>query len=185
MLDDKISKDAEERMKKAVEALHREFSTIRTGRATPTLLEKITVEAYGSTMGLRDLANISVPEARMLVIHPYDKSIMGAIEKAIQKSELGIHPTNDGNVIRLIFPPLTEERRRDLVKVIRKKTEDGKVALRNIRRDAMEQLKALEKKGASEDEVKRAQDGIQKLTDRFIKEFDDILAAKEKEIMEI
>jgi ribosome recycling factor len=110
---------------------------------------------------------------------------MGAIEKAIQKSELGIHPTNDGNVIRLIFPPLTEERRRDLVKVIRKKTEDGKVALRNIRRDAMEQLKALEKKGASEDEVKRAQDGIQKLTDRFIKEFDDILAAKEKEIMEI
>lgn len=186
MIDQKIFSSLEERMKKAEEALRKDFLSIRTGRATPALLDRIMVESYGAQTPLKHVASISVPEPRLLVIQPWDKSLISAIEKAILKSDLGINPANDKNVIRLVIPPLTEERRKELVKVVKKKAEEGKVALRNIRRDVMEELKALEKSGtASEDEVRRAQDQVQKVTDKFIKEFDDILSAKEKEIMEV
>ena len=181
-----IFKETEERMKKALEVMKKELASIRTGRASPALLEHIKVEAYGQPMPLKQIGNVSVPEPRIIVIQPWDKSQLGAIEKAIQKSDLGINPTNDGTVVRLVIPALTEERRKDLVKMVRKRAEEGKVALRNVRRDTMEELKKEEKDGrASEDEVKRAQDQVQKLTDRYIKEFDEALAVKEKEIMEV
>lgn len=183
MIDTAVFEEAEKRMTKTLEALQRDFSGVRTGRATPALVERIPVEAYGQEMPLKQLASISVPEPRLLVVQPWDKSQLGAIERAILKSDLGIHPTNDGVVIRLAFPPLTEERRKDLVRMVRRMAEDGRVAVRNIRRDAIDEVKKME--GIREDEVHRAQDQIQKLTDRFTGEIDRALEIKEKEIMEV
>ncbi|MBI2266382.1 MAG: ribosome recycling factor [Armatimonadetes bacterium] len=178
--------NAEEQMKKEIEYLKHEFTTIRTSRATPALLDKIQVEAYGSPMPLKQLANISAPEPRLLIVQPYDKSIHDAVMKAIQKSDLSVTPQTDGNLIRIVIPPLTEERRKDLVKIIRKKIEEGKISVRNVRRDANEDLKKNEKEGTvSEDQSRRMQDQVQKLTDRYVKELDNLFAAKEREIMEI
>lgn len=176
----------EEKMKKSLETVKREFQTIRTGRASPAILDKISVEYYGTLVPLKQIANVSVPDARMLLVQPFDKSSVGSIEKAIQKSDLGLNPAVDGSVIRLPIPPLTEERRRDLAKLIKKKVEEGKIAIRNIRREFNDDLKSMEKeKKLSEDETKKAQEQIQKITDKYIREFDEALAAKEKEIMEV
>ena len=186
MIDQMFYADLEDRMKKTVEALRREFTTVRTGRASPALLDRVTVEAYEEQMPLKQVANISIPEARLIVIQPWDASLLGAIEKAIQKADIGINPNNDGKIIRLAVPALTEERRRDLVKVIKKKAEESKVAVRNIRRDAMEELKAFEKNGsASKDDVHRAQKEVDKVTDKYVKELDTATAGKETEIMEL
>ncbi|WP_210432955.1 MULTISPECIES: ribosome recycling factor [Carboxydothermus] len=181
-----ILKEAQDHMQKAIEVLKKEFATMRVGRATPALLEKVVVEYYGTQMPVNQLATISAPEPRLLVIQPWDKGALGAIEKAILKSDLGITPTNDGSVIRLAIPPLTQERRQELVKVARKKAEEARVAIRNIRRDANDRIKDLEKdKVISEDEGKRGQDEVQKLTDKFIKTVDELLKAKEDEILSI
>ncbi len=177
---------AETKMKKSVEALRHHLSAIRTGRASPALVEHIHVEYYGSDMPLNQLANVSVPEPRMLVIQPWDQGAIKAIEKAIQHSELGINPTNDGRIIRLGIPPLTEQRRRDLTKLVKKEVEESKIALRNLRRDAQNDLKKLETdKQISSDELKRAQDRLQELTDRYTREMDQVGAAKEAEVMEV
>ena len=185
MLDPKIISDAEERMKKSVEVFKKDLLGIRTGRATPAILDRVQVEAYGSTCPISQVANITVPDPRSIVIQPWDKSVLGSIDKAIQKSDIGIHPVNDGNIIRLSIPPLTGERRKELTKVVRKKAEEGKVSLRNIRRDVNDELKKQKKvSSASEDEIKTATDKVQKLTDKYIKVFDEIAASKEKEIIE-
>ena len=181
-----VLKDAEHRMAKAVEAAQHDFSTIRTGRANPVILEGIQVDYYGSKLPINQLAGISAPEPRLLVVTPWDKGAITAIEKAITNSDAGLTPQSDGNVIRLQVPYLTEERRKDLIKVLHKKTEDHKVAVRNVRRDANERLKDLEKKHEiSEDESKRAQDQIQKLTDKYIEQIDELAEAKEAELMEV
>lgn len=185
MIDQKLFTDAEDRMKKAFEHLKKDFVSIRTGRATPALLDRIHVDAYGSQMLINQVASVTSPEPRLLMITPYDKSVMGAIEKAIQKSDLGINPTNDGTAIRLVLPPLNEERRKDLVKQVKKRTEEGKVALRNIRRDAVEHAKKAKDAGASEDDIKRAEQQIQKITDKYIADFEHALTVKEKEILEV
>lgn len=178
--------EAEERMKKAVEVLRKEYSSMRAGRATPALLDKILVDYYGVATPVNQMANISVPEPRLLVIQPWDKSVIAAIEKAILKSDLGLTPNSDGTVIRLAIPQLTQERRNELVKVAKKKAEETRVAVRNIRRDANEQLKEFVKeKAISEDEEKRGEEEIQKLTDKYVKEVDHVLEHKEKEIMEV
>ena len=185
MLDPKIISDAEERMKKSVEVFKKDLLGIRTGRATPAILDRVQVEAYGSICPISQVANITVPDPRSIVIQPWDKSVLGSIDKAIQKSDVGIHPVNDGNIIRLSIPPLTGERRKELTKVVRKKAEEGKVSLRNIRRDVNDELKKQKKvSSASEDEIKTATDKVQKLTDKYIKVFDEIAASKEKEIIE-
>lgn len=185
MIKDIIS-DAEDRMKKSVEHLSKDLASLRAGRANPAMVEKITVEYYGVNTPINQLANITVPEARLLVIQPWDKSIIADIEKSIMKSDLGITPSNDGNVIRIAIPQLTEERRKDLVKVVKKRAEEARVAVRNIRREANDMLKSSEKdKLISEDESKKGVDEVQKLTDRYIKNIDTILQAKEKEIMEV
>ena len=177
---------AETKMKKSVEALRHHLGAIRTGRASPALVEQIHVEYYGSEMPLNQLANVSVPEPRMLVIQPWDQSAIKAIEKAIQHSDLGINPTNDGRVIRLGIPPLTEQRRKDLTKIVKKEVEESKIALRNLRRDAQNDLKKLETdKQISADELKRAQERLQELTDRYTREMDQVGAAKEAEVMEV
>jgi len=181
-----IISESESNMKKTVEVVKKEFASLRAGRATPALLDKIMVNYYGTPTPINQLANISVPEARLLVIQPWDKSSLPEIERAIMKSDLGIPPTSDGSVIRLAIPQLTQERRADLMKVIKKKAEEGRVAVRNIRRDTNEQLKAAQKEGKlSEDELKRSQDEVQKLTDRYIKEIDSLLSTKEQEIMQV
>ncbi|MEW8977261.1 MAG: ribosome recycling factor [Symbiobacterium sp.] len=181
-----IIKDAEERMKKAVELFRQDLAGMRAGRATPALLEKVRVEAYGSPVPVNNVATIEVPDPRTLVIKPWDRSLIKAIERAINASDLGLTPVNDGVVIRLNVPPMTEERRKELVKVVHKRTEEQRVAIRNIRRDANDQIKKMEKdKAISEDESRRAQDEVQKLTDRYIKESEQVMAAKEKEIMEV
>jgi ribosome recycling factor len=180
-----VIQNAEERMKKAIEALKRELSSLRAGRATPSLLDKIQVDYYGTPTPLNQVGTISTPDPRTLVIQPWDKSVLDAVEKAIQKSDLGLTPNNDGNIIRINIPPLTEERRTELVKMTRKYGEDAKVAVRNVRRDANDEIRKLEKGELSEDESRRLQDEIQKLTDRYVKEVDQVLAAKEKEIMEV
>lgn len=186
MVDQSLMKNMEEKMQKSIDVFKKEITTIRTGRATPALLDRIQVDAYGSMMPINQLANVSVPDARSILIQPWDKTLLGGIEKAILKSDIGIHPVNDGNSIRLAIPPLTEERRKELVKIVKKKAEEGKVSLRNVRRDINEELKKLEKAGtSSEDEVRRTQEKVQKTTDKYIKDFDDIAAHKEKEIMEI
>jgi ribosome recycling factor len=173
-------------MTKAVEAAQQDYSTIRTGRANPALLERVTVDYYGTSMPVNQLATISVPEPRLLVIAPWDKNAIPLIEKAITKSDLGLTPTSDGTVIRLTIPHLTEERRKELIKLLHKKAEEHRVAIRNIRRDANEELKRLEKSGeAAEDEVRRAQEQIQKLTDKYIEQIDKLTQAKEAELMEV
>jgi ribosome recycling factor len=177
---------AKEKMDKAVQAFTRELATIRAGRANPSLLEKVTVDYYGMPTPIIQLASISVPEARLLVIQPYDKSVIKDIEKAILSSDLGLTPSNDGSVIRITIPPLTEERRRELVKLVKKYSEDAKVAVRNIRRDANDELKKLEKNGEiTEDELRGYTDDIQKLTDDHIAKIDAITKEKEKEVMEV
>lgn len=182
----KIFQDTEEKMKKAMESLKKELGNIRAGRATPAMLERISVDYYGTPTPVNQVANISVPEPRMLVIQPWEKSMLGVIEKAILKSDLGITPNNDGAVIRLNIPQLTQQRRTELVKVTKKSVEEAKVAVRNLRRDANEALKKLEKdKTISVDDNKRAQEEIQKLTDKYIKEAERISEVKEKEIMEV
>ncbi|HEY6468535.1 MAG TPA: ribosome recycling factor [Candidatus Dormibacteraeota bacterium] len=178
--------DAHERMEKSVEALHRDLMTIRTGRASPALLERLHVDYYGAQTPLQSLAGISVPEASLLVIAPYDRSSLGAIEKAIQKSDLGLNPSNDGQVIRVAIPQLTEERRKDLVKVIHRKAEESRVAVRNIRRDEVDHLRRVEKDGhVSKDEVATKLIEVQKITDQFIARIDDAAQRKETEILEV
>ena len=175
-----------EKMEKTIRVLENEFAAIRAGRANPAVLDKVTVDYYGVPTPIQAVAAISVAEARILVILPWDKSTLKAIEKAIQASDIGINPTNDGSVIRVVFPPLTEERRKDICKQIRKQGEESKVAIRSIRRDANEKMKALKKSSEiSEDEQKDLEDETQKLTDKFCKRIDEIAANKEKEIMEV
>jgi ribosome recycling factor len=180
-----ILKESEERMRKGVEALRKEFGTIRAGRANPGILEKVNVDYYGTPTPVNQLANISVPEPRLLLVQPWDKSSLPAIEKAILKSDLGFNPSSDGTIIRIIIPQLTAERRVELVKGVKKKAEEARVAIRNIRRDTNEQLKKMGKEHASEDEVKRAQDNVQKMTDKYVKEIDSVTEIKEKEITEV
>ncbi|WP_202049319.1 MULTISPECIES: ribosome recycling factor [Bacillus] len=178
--------ETKERMEKAVAAYQRELATVRAGRANPSLLDKVTVEYYGAQTPLNQLSSITVPEARMLVITPYDKTALGDIEKAIQKADLGVTPTNDGSIIRITIPPLTEERRKELVKLVKKYSEDAKVAVRNIRRDANDDLKKLEKNGEmTEDELRSSTEDVQKLTDEYVSKIDEITKDKEKEIMEV
>jgi len=178
--------DAEERMGKAIEALRRELSTIRTGRANPALVEHIRVDYYGTPTPLKQLATVMVPEARLLTIQPWDKGSLGAIEKAILKSDLGLNPSSDGAVIRLVIPQLTEDRRKELVRMVHKKLEDGRVAIRNIRRDAHEMLRDFRhKKDISEDQEFNAQEDLQKVTDRFIAEADKLGEEKEQELLEV
>ena len=177
--------NADAKMRKAVDVLKHELSTVRTGRAHPGLVEHIMVDYHGTPVPLNQIAGISVPEARLLVIQPWDKSVLLNVEKAILKSDLGLNPHNDGNIIRLAIPQLTEERRTQLVKMVRKKVEDGKVAVRNVRRDALEGLRKLkDDKEMTEDEQKRALGKLQQLTDKFIEEIDRIAKAKESELME-
>jgi len=176
----------EEKMKKSVEILRKEYSSLRAGRANPSLLDGIKVDYYGTPTPLVQMANISVPEPRMLVIQPWDKTSIAAIEKAILKSDLGVNPSNDGTVIRIVIPQLTEERRRELVKVVHKKAEEARVSVRNIRRDCNDKIKAQEKaKAITEDDAKKGLDDIQKMTDKYIKEIDRLAELKEKEIMEV
>ncbi|BAT72425.1 ribosome recycling factor [Thermosulfidibacter takaii ABI70S6] len=184
MLDD-LYKDLKRRMKKSVDKCDQELKGIRTGRASTVLLEEIKIEYYGTPTPLKQLATLSVPEPRMVLIQPWDKGIIKNIEKAIRDSGTGLSPTNDGNVIRVNFPPLTEERRRELVKIVRKIGEEYKIAIRNIRREGNDEVKEMEKeKLISEDEAKRALKEIQKITDEFIKAIDELIEKKEKEIME-
>lgn len=185
MLDD-VYADAQDRMQKALENLEQEYRRLRTGRASVSLVDGIRVEYYGTPTPLSQLATLTVPEPRTIMIQPWDQSVIGEVEKAILKSELGLTPNNDGKIIRIGIPPLTQERRKELVKVIKKKAEEAKVAMRNIRRDANEMLKDLRKeKTISEDEQFKGQDETQKITDEFIKKVDAVYAAKEKEILEI
>ncbi len=178
--------DAERRMQKAVDALKQDLGAIRAGRASATLVDRITIEYYGAPTPLNQVASISVPEARLLVIQPWDRKLLVDIEKAIQKSDLGINPTNDGQVIRLNIPPMSEDRRRDLVKTLHKKLDEHKVAVRNIRRDVQDKLREREKKKeVSEDELKRSTEKLQKLTDRFIEDMDKVGKTKEVEILEV
>ncbi|MGM0844627.1 MAG: ribosome recycling factor [Bacillota bacterium] len=182
----KTMSNTKERMTKAIQTFTRELASIRAGRANASLLDKITVDYYGAPTPVNQLAGISVPEARMLVIQPYDKSALGDIEKAILKSDLGIAPSSDGNILRIVIPQLTEERRKDLVKLVKKEAEDAKVAIRNIRRDANDDLKKLEKNGEiTEDDLRGYSDDVQKLTDDHITQIDSIAKDKEKEILEV
>jgi ribosome recycling factor len=183
---DELLADAGERMQKSVEATRNEFSTVRTGRASPHLLDRIDVDYYGAVTPLRQLANISASEARLLTVTPYDKSSIKAIEKSIMESDVGLTPSNDGSVIRLTIPELTEERRKELVKVVHGIAEEGRVAIRNVRRDIMHDLRELKKEGeVGEDEERRAETELQKLTDKRIGEIDSFLSGKEEEILEV
>ena len=176
--------EAEHKMDQATDHVASEFSTVRTGRANPQLLQRITVEYYGSPTPLQQLASISVPEPRMLVVQPFDKSTVGDIERALQTSELSLNPTNDGNVIRIAFPPLTEERRKDLIKVVRNMAEEGRVAVRNIRRHSKTDMESMHGE-ISDDDIRRGEDELQKLTDRYIEQIDRLLAHKEDELLEV
>jgi len=183
---DEIQQDAQERMGKSIDALKNSLTKVRTGRAHASLLDNISVEYYGMDTPLNQVGNISVPDARTLAITVFDKGMIGAVEKAILKSDLGLNPQSNGTLIRIPLPPLTEERRKDLVKVVRGEAEGGKIAIRNIRRDANSDFKSLLKdKEISEDEHRQAEDEIQKITDTFIKQVDEVLSAKEAELMEI
>jgi len=178
--------DAKRRMDKSIEATHNEFNSIRTGRASPALLDRVTIDYYGTPTPLNTLATISAPEARLLVVQPYDPGAIKNIERAIQESDLGLTPSNDGKLVRLPIPALTEERRKDLVKVVRRVAEDGKVAIRNVRRDVMQHLKELVVNGdVGDDEERRAEQQVQKITDDHTKSIDDLLKVKEAEIMEV
>lgn len=183
---DAIFKESQDKMHKAVESVDHEFSTLRTGRASVALVDGVHVTAYGSTLPLKQVAQINTPDARSIVITPFDKSQMGAIEKAILAANIGLTPNNDGKVIRLSIPPLTEERRKDLVKVAKKMAEDGRIAVRNIRRHANDEIKKTEKTHEiTEDDRTRAIQKVQEMTDKFIKEIDELLARKEKDVMEV
>lgn len=175
----------EAKMKKAYEYLEADYATIRAGRANPHVLDKIKVDYYGTPTPIQQVGNISVPEARMIQIAPWEKTLIKEIEKAIQTSDLGINPSNDGAVIRLVFPELTEERRKDLVKEVKKKGEESKVAIRNIRRDGNDSFKKLAKEDISEDEIKQLEENLQKMTDKFIKEVDKLIETKSQEIMTV
>lgn len=181
-----LFEDAEKRMKGAVSALRQDLGSLRAGRASAALLDRVQVEYYGSLTPINQVATISVPEARLMIIQPWDRKMLADIEKAIQKSDLGINPSNDGQVIRLVIPPMSEERRRDLVKSLHKKLDEHKVAVRNIRRDIHDKLRDREKKKeVSEDELKRSNEKLQKLTDRYIDEMDKVGKTKEQEILEV
>ena len=176
----------EERINKSIEAMQREFASLRAGRATPSLLDKVMVDYYGTPTPVNQVAKVTVPEARMIVIQPWEKSVLHDIEKAIMKSDLGLSPNSDGTAIRLAIPQLTQERRQELVKTLNKKAEEAKVAIRNIRRDANDAIKKLEKaKEITEDESKKAQESFQKTVDKYIKSVDELRGIKEKEIMEV
>ena len=175
----------DDKMKKAYEFLESDYGTIRAGRANPHVLDKIRVNYYGTPTPIQQVGNVTVPEARIIQIAPWERNLLKEIEKAIQTSDLGINPSNDGSVIRLVFPELTEERRKDLVKEVKKKAEDGKVAVRNIRRDGNDFLKKLGKSEVSEDEIKHLEDSLQKLTDKYIKDIDALMEVKSKEIMTV
>jgi ribosome recycling factor len=178
--------DAKRRMDKSIEATHHEFNSIRTGRASPALLDRVSIDYYGTPTPLNTLASISAPEARLLVVQPFDPGSIKNIERAIQESDLGLTPSNDGKLVRLPIPALTEERRKDLVKVVRRVAEDGKVAIRNVRRDVMQHLKELVVNGdVGDDEERRAEQQVQKITDDHVKSIDDLLKVKEAEIMEV
>lgn len=178
--------EATKKMKKAVAATQEEFGHIRTGRASPHLLDRIHIDYYGAPTPLNQIAGISVPEARMMVISPYDKSSLSAIEKAIQQSDLGVNPNNDGSIIRLNFPPLTEERRKILIKQVKERAEEGKIAVRNVRRHSKDEMEKMKKDGEiSEDELKRSEKELQKLTDHYVEEIDAMFGHKEKELLEV
>ena len=178
--------DAKRRMDKSIEATHHEFNSIRTGRASPALLDRITIDYYGTQTPLKSLASISAPEPRLLVVQPFDPSAIKNIERAVQESDLGLTPSNDGKVVRLPIPALTEERRKDLVKIVRRVAEEGKVAIRNVRRDVMQHLKELVVNGdVGDDEERRGEQQVQKITDDHVKSIDDLLKVKEAEIMEV
>jgi ribosome recycling factor len=179
-------RDAAEKMDKAIGVLKEELTGVRTGRATPASLQRIVVDYYGTQVPIQQLASFSVPEPRTLLVQPFDKNSIGAMEKAIQSSDLGITPSNDGNVIRLSFPPLTEERRKELIKVVHHRGEEGRVAVRNIRRHSKEELERLERDGTiSEDDLVRAEKELQRLTDKHVSDIDDVVAHKETELKEI
>jgi ribosome recycling factor len=183
---DELLADAKERMAKSVDSTRGEFSTVRTGRASPSLLDRITVDYYGNPTPLKQLANVGASDARLLTVTPFDKGAVGAIEKAIQESDVGLTPNNDGNVIRLQIPEMTEERRREMVKVAHGVAEDGRVAVRNVRRDIMSDLRELKKEGeAGEDDERRAEADLQKQTDASVAEIDSLLKGKEEEILEV
>jgi ribosome recycling factor len=179
-------KEIESKMQKCVEATRGEFAAIRTGRASPALLDRIVVEAYGQPAPLKQIAGVSIPDSRTLLITAWDKGVVAEIRKAIEKSDLGLTPNIDGTAIRLVIPPLNEERRRDLAKLVKKKAEDGRIAVRNVRHHAHDELKSeLKSHAITEDDNKRLQDTLQKLTDKYVKEIDGLVVAKEKEIMEV
>jgi ribosome recycling factor len=183
---DELLADAKERMAKSVESSRGELATVRTGRASPHLLDRITVDYYGNPTPLKQLANVSASDARLLTVTPFDKSALGAIEKSIQESDVGLTPSNDGNLIRLQIPEMTEERRREMVKVVHGVAEEGRIAIRNVRRDIMGDLRELKKEGeAGEDDERRAEAALQKQTDEAIAEIDSLLKGKEEEILEV
>lgn len=183
---DAYFKEIESRMHKCVEATRHEFASIRTGRAAPALLDRLVVEAYGQPVPVNQVAGVSTPDSRTLLITAWDKGVVPAIKKAIEKSELGLTPAVDGSAVRLIIPPLSEERRKDLAKLVKKKAEDGRVAVRNVRHKAHDELRAqLKSHDITEDDGKRMQESLQRLTDRYVKEIDALVVAKEKEIMEV
>ena len=185
-MEKEIRSSTEEKMKQAVESLKKDFATIRTGRASVALLDNVSVDAYGQSQRLNQVSTLTTPDPRTIMVQPWDPKLMGDIEKAIMKSDLGLNPVNDGKVVRINIPPLTEERRKEFVKLAKKRTEEGKVAIRNIRREANDKLKKIEKdKVISEDELKKSLDEIQKMTDSYIKRADDALEHKESEIMEV
>jgi ribosome recycling factor len=186
LLSNPFVEESESNMKKSIEVIKKEFASLRAGRATPALLDKIMVSYYGSLMPVNQLASITAPEARLLIIQPWDKAALPDIEKAIMKSDLGINPNSDGTIIRLAIPQLTQQRRLELVKLLKKKAEEGKVAVRNIRRETNDLLKQEQKDGdISEDDLRRLQDEVQKQTDKYIKEIDALVKLKEQEIMQV
>jgi ribosome recycling factor len=185
MLDD-VYRDSDGKMGKALEATRADFASIRTGRAAPSLLDRLHVEAYGSSVPLKQVASVNSPDGRSLLVTAFDKSVVGAIRKAIETSDLGLNPNVDGASIRLSIPPLTEERRKELVKIVHKKAEEHKVAIRNLRHKAIDEIKALAKnRTITDDQIKRGQDQVQKQTDKYIKQIDELVGGKEKEIMEV
>lgn len=183
MIDDLLA-DAEQKMEAAVDHVANEFSTVRSGRANPQILQRISAEYYGSQTPLQQLASIGVPEPRLLVVTPFDKTALPEIEKALQQSDLGLNPTNDGSVIRIAFPPLTEERRKDLTRVVKHMAEEGRVAVRNIRRHSKSEMEDLHGE-ISDDDIRRGEDDLQKLTDRFIERIDSLVGNKEEELLEV
>jgi ribosome recycling factor len=178
--------EARQQMEKAIEALRREFSGVRTGKASPALLDTVKVDAYGSHMPLNQVATVSAPEPRLLVVQPWDRSMMGPIERAIRESDLGLNPSNDGKVVRVPIPPLTEERRKEYVRLLHKMAEEARVAVRHARKEANDAIKAQQKAGdVSEDDARREQDEVQKLTDRYVEKIDELMKHKEAEVMEV